>query len=428
MQSLGLRVGAIATVVIAVFFVLGALALERAFQDSASAALRERLLAQAYLLMGAVEVDARGQLSLPERLPEARLMVPGSGLWASIATAPDAVAWRSPSAPESAPAPTIPDAESIALTVFWEANGRSFPLTFSVSEDRSQLRAQIASYRRSFWPYLLLLAVLLLTVQALALHRGLRPLRDVTDELHAVERGDQALLEGSYPRELRGLTENLNALLRRERSQLAHYRDALSDLAHSLKTPLAVLGSALDNEPLERVPLREPLRQMEHIIGYQLQRAITAGRRTLSAPVPLRPLVERLAASLDKVHAQRTIHCRIEVPADLTVRGDEGDLMELLGNVMDNAWKFADSAVCISAGIESGRLLLCIDDDGGGIDAGAHATVLTRGGRLDERAPGQGIGLAIVADIVAAYGGTLDIKKSSLGGARLLLSLPQTGL
>jgi two-component system, OmpR family, sensor histidine kinase PhoQ len=298
------------------------------------------------------------------------------------------------------------------------------PLEFRIREDRAAFEAQISEYRQSLWGWLVALAVLLLAAQAFALHQGLKPLRRVARELRAVERGHQAGLQGRYPVELRGLTDNLNALVRHERAQLARYRDALSDLAHSLKTPLAVLRGTLDTRDLDRAQVLEQLERMERIVAYQLQRAATSGRSALTVPVPVKPLVERLAATLAKVYPDHDVDFESRVPGDLQFRGNEGDFMELMGNLLDNAWKHGGSRVRVEAGPDGKRLELAVCDDGPGIPPDQVPTILSRGGRLDEQVPGQGIGLAVVADIVAAYEGRIEIDRGPLDGTRVRVWLP----
>lgn len=430
MTSLAGRAALAATLVLASFVALTALALERAFRESAEAARAERLQAQLFLLLGAAELDPHGTPSLPERLPEPRLEQPDSGLYARIVDAAGQTLWRSPSSvgrslPVPAPGAGLVRAEQagvaylgIGLKVDWETAAGGVPLVFQVVEDRRGLQAELARFRQSLWGWLAGASLLLLFFQAAALRWGLRPLRSVAGELRAIERGERDALAGDYPRELRGLTDGLNALLRHERAQQARYRDALGDLAHSLKTPLAVLrGSLSDPQAVEQ------LERMDRIVAYQLQRAVTSGRSALAAPVPLRPLVERLGRSLAKVYADRAITLELDLPQAAAFRGNEDDLMELLGNLLDNAYKWARRRVRVGAR-EEGALQIRIEDDGPGIPPAELPTILSRGGRLDEAVPGQGIGLAVVRDIVQAYGGQLEIERSSLGGAQVRVRLP----
>jgi two-component system sensor histidine kinase PhoQ len=439
MRSLNARVALSAAVVLAVFVALSAYALDRALRESARSAREERLLAQVYLLMAAAEVDARGQLSLPTGPSEPRLELPGSGLYAAIRDGAGATVWRSRSS-LSVKAPTggalaagvtrferVADGEARYFLqrygVQWATAGGSYPFTFSVSEDLAPFEAQLARYRRNLWGWLAGTALLLLVAQGLTLRWGLQPLRRVASELSRLEQGAQARIAGDYPSEIRALTDNLNSLLGHERAQQKRYRDALADLAHSLKTPLAVIRAALDEAPGETARLvREQAERMDRIVGYHLQRASTSGRAQLIAPQPLRQAVERIAGALAKVYADKQVRVEIDIAPEVAFRGDEGDLTELLGNLLDNAFKWCRGRVRAGAHAYDDRLALQVEDDGPGIAPDAAQRVLERGVRADESQPGQGIGLAVVRDIVAAYDGRIEIARGALGGAAVLIS------
>ncbi|SEP86267.1 two-component system, OmpR family, sensor histidine kinase PhoQ [Ectothiorhodospira magna] len=427
-NSLTLRVSLIAALMVAVFAVMTALALERAFRDSAVHALEERLQAQLFLLMGAAEVDTDGRVSLPERLPEPRLMLPDSGLHARISDGAGMTLWRSPSALGLSDPSLQTRMFQARMTVDWETSAGVVPLTFTLREDHTALEDQMGAYRRSLWGWLAGLAVLLLAAQSLALYLGLMPLRRVARELRAMEQGRQSILTGRYPVELKALTDSLNDLLRQERAQLARYRDGLADLAHSLKTPLSVLRGSLESgherSGQQHMEDLEQLERMDRIVAYQLRRAATAGHRTLAAPLAIAPVVQRLGRTLDKVYPDKGVILFDRVSSDCHLRGNEGDLMELLGNLMDNAWKYGQSRVMVSAAMKGRWLTLQVEDDGPGIPSDQVPVILARGGRLDEGVPGQGIGLAVVNDIVDAYEGRLTIGTSTLGGARVEVRLP----
>ncbi len=429
--SLHLRLQLTAAAVLLIFVVLTALALERAFGDSAQASMEERLMAQLYLLMAATEVDAQGQLQLPERLSEARLGQPASGLYARI-DSPSASLWRSPSTLGVDPMPQPQGHEgqhfarqhdvlfAATLWVQWEHDSGSLPLAFTIAEDSHYYQAQMGQYRRSLWGWLGAMALLLLLALGAAISWGLRPLRRVATEIRAIENGRQQGLHGHYPREIRQLSDNLNTLLQHERAQQSRYQHALADLAHSLKTPLAVLRSLPERPAL----LDEQVQRMDHIVQYQLQRAATAGRSALAQPIPLRPSIERLLKTLNKVYREQPRQVELALPEGARFRGDEGDLLELLGNLLDNAYKWSRTRIRIEAYCSDGQLHLTIEDDGPGIAAEQVAQVLHRGSRLDENTPGHGIGMAMVQDIVAAYGGQLHFERSALGGAAFRLQLP----
>jgi two-component system sensor histidine kinase PhoQ len=447
MHSLNVRVAFSAGLVLAVFVALSAFALERAFRDSARSARQDRLLAQVYLVMAASEVDAQGRLTLSNGPPEPRLDLPGSGLYATISDSSGSVLWRSRSAVAIELPPVQPLApgrrrfEQLAAAdgqrlfaqhfgVSWTTNGGSYPFTFSVMEDIGPFEQQLRVYRQSLWAWLGAMALLLLAVLWLTLRWGLSPLRRVANELGDLEEGRQQQLTGDYPSELRGLTDNLNALLLRERAQRQRYRDALADLAHSLKTPLALMRGSLRSASAagaERM-LEEQIERMDRIVGYHLQRASTSGRRALAVPQPLRPVVERLGSALAKVHAEKPVELQVEVDAGLRARVDEGDLTELLGNLLDNAFKWCVRQVRVRAALRDDALTIHVEDDGPGVEQSRAQEVLQRGGRADESVPGHGIGLAVVRDIVAAYDGRIDIARSDLGGARVAVTLTQPGV
>ena len=442
MMSLKRRMIISASLVLAIFIVLTALALERAFYDSARSARQERLLGQTYLLIAAAEVDAQGHLSLPIDLSESRFNLPGSGLYAAVFERDGTALWRSVSALnvsasfQTQLAPGEKRFEEGAgyfvqsLGVKWAIGQKHFNFTFSVSENRAEFNAQIRRYRQNLWTWLAALAVLLVLVQAAVLRWGLRPLRSVEIELNAIESGRQENLQGVYPEEIQRLTDNLNSLLQHEREQRQRYRNALADLAHSLKTPLAVMRGALSGAPTQlSATVEEQVVRMDTIVAYQLQRAATAGVRKLhAAPIALLPLAKKIIAALHKVHRDKPVQVDIAWDSALRLPGDEGDWMELLGNVLENAFKWCAGSIRLGAIEEPGRIVLLIEDDGPGIDPAQIDNILQRGVRADEAVPGHGIGLAVVRDIVTAYQGQIEFGRSRLGGAAVRLILPQRAL
>ncbi|HHQ13948.1 MAG TPA: hypothetical protein ENK16_02875, partial [Chromatiales bacterium] len=291
---------------------------------------------------------------------------------------------------------------------------------------RTRVDQAVGAFRSTLQWWLGGAALLLLLLQTAMLVWILKPLRQVATELQAVEAGRQKQLEGNYPRELRPLTENLNGLLRSSRARLRRYRNGLADLAHSLKTPLAVLRSSAETLPDEhRTTVSEQIRRMSDTVDYHLQRAATSGRSPLSVPVQVRPEVARIVASLQKVYHDRSLEIDIAVEPDTVFIGEPGDLIQILGNLGDNACKWARHRVQIEArnvteADKRQRLVLAIDDDGPGIPDELRETVTDRGVRADSRTPGQGIGLAVVREmVVEVYGGRLEISRSDGGGTRI---------
>jgi two-component system sensor histidine kinase PhoQ len=319
-----------------------------------------------------------------------------------------------------------------SLGVAWEREDKSvIHSTFSISEATLRFNSVLHQYRLYLWVGLIMLTVILLVAFALTLYWGLLPLNYLADDLQAIESGKKDRLEGSYPLELSGLANNLNELIEHEKRQHTRYRNTLGNLAHSLKTPLAVLRGMVDQQrhtstftkplPIDAELLGQQVSRMDEIVQHQLQRAVHVGPQSLHKTVALAPLVARLENVIEKVYHDKITRIDIDIPTDTVFRGDEGDLMEIIGNLMDNAGKYGNGRLRVSAKniVVSQQSLCCIsvEDDGIGIASDKISDVLRRGVRADERHQGQGIGLAVVIDIVDQYQGKLSIKPSSLGGA-----------
>jgi len=422
-----------AGLVLSVFLVLTGLALDRAFEDSARTATLERLRGQLYLLIGETDVAETGAVNLPKQSALARLNQPDSGLYASVYRNGKPT-WQSQSVISSQPqfiGKLTPGEERFKLNssensfvlgygIEWQTATDRILLTFSLVEDTTGFTAQINQYRQTLWTWLGGMAVLLLLAQLFVLRWGLRPLRTVADELLHIEQGQQETLKQDYPDELRGLTDNLNTLLNHERAQQQRYRHALSDLAHSLKTPLAVLQGALDDPDT----VHEQVSRIQQSIDYQLQRAATAGRSGLNAPIPLRPVIDTLVNALQKVYQDKQLQFKVQIENDLLVRADQGDLTELFGNLLDNACKWSQQQIVIDATQHDDVLNITIHDDGAGIPDDKLAHILKRGGRADEAVTGQGIGLSVVQEIIDAYAGKLSLSNHPNGGLYISIILP----
>lgn len=434
--------------VVAGFFGLTAWALDEAFRDSAQAAFQERLQGHIYALLAAAELR-NGRLWLPEVLPEARFSTVGSGLYAQVQDKQQ-ILWRSASLvglhiPTHWQAHPMQgtfeyvraDAGSLVYqlnfgVIYEDESQQAFPYTFSVAESLDAYYQQVGVFRQSLGGWLIGGALVLLAVQTAVLRWALKPLQQVTGDLNRIEKGQQPQLLGHYPYELLGLTNNLNALLKNERLHLQRYRNTLGDLAHSLKTPLAVLQGILD---LNRMPAdsqqaaQEQVQRMRQLVEYQLQRAMTSGRVALNPPVNLPVLMDQLIASLKKVYWHKPIHWEMHINPAAGFYGEEGDLMEVVGNLLDNACKWCHSQIHIQiepiVGQQRNGLWLQVDDDGKGIAEEQKYQLLQRGIRGDVAMSGHGIGLAILQDIVDVYGGGVNMDKSVLlGGASFVVRLP----
>ncbi len=432
-------------VVLVVFMVLTAIALERAVVKRALQAEEDGLQLLIYSLLAAVDRDAEG-LSLmvsPDRLFEPDLVTRNSGLYALVYDHKWTEIWRSESITVE-----FPGLESIALGE-WEFDSLEhlatpyFRLGFALQwpDLNNKLQRyhvvvwrnavdyfeQLNRFRQTLWAWLIITTLLLLLVMYLVTRWSLRPLQKIGLEVKAIEDHQQTGFQQEYPAEIAPLTENLNILLKREQYQRQRYRNAMDDLAHSLKTPLAVLTGLGDQarfEPQQIDTLREQTERMNQIVSYQLQKASSVADVSISKPVDLVLIIEKLLSALEKVYREKAIQVECNLPATMTLRMDEGDCMEVVGNLLDNAFKYGRQRLIISGRLESETrsIELLIEDDGDGLEQREIEQILNRGTRLDEATEGQGIGLAVVADIVGSYNIELGFSRGQTGGlqARLL--------
>ena len=309
----------------------------------------------------------------------------------------------------------------------WKVSGRAAPLVLTVLEDRLAFEREVGTFTRTLWLWLGGAGVLLLLAQLWLLRWGLGPLREVASEIRRIEEGAQSRIEGRYPSEISGLTDNLNTLIEQERVRQTRHREALSFLAHSLKTPLAVLRSAMAEPNHLPATVAQQVGRMDDIVQHQLRRAIAigaGGAARFAPPLLIAPVVERIGAALAKVYAEKALDFRLECPPELTWRIDEGDVFEMLGNLMDNAAKWARTKVVVRVWHEAGGLGLglCVEDDGPGFsDTESVVGLHVRG---DERVPGHGVGLAVVSDLVASHRGELKLKSGAMNGGKVIIVLP----
>ena len=451
MYSLNNRLLTAASALLLAFFALTVLALDAAFKDTGLRGMEDVLDARIITLLAVAEPGEGDSLVIPPDLPEARLSHPGSGLYARLTDGAGREIWRSPSSVGSSvdygPLPAVgehytqesrlgQDAKVLthSFAIEWEfADGTVRPFVFAVAESLDSYYAQIGRFRQQMMGWFLLLWLLMLLALALLLRWGLRPVRRIATEIVAVEQGARDDLGTGYPRELEGVRRNMNGLIASQRDRLRRYRDALGDLAHSLKTPLAVLRSQTESsrEP-DFAVLRDQVSRMDEIVSYQLKRAAAAGRGGLGEkPLDVGEVLAGLQGALGKVYADKNIGIKVELEGKPLFFGDRGDLTEIVGNLLDNACKWCTAEVRIEASsldeAETNRkrgLRLLIDDDGPGVAAELEAKILERGGRASSDVEGQGIGLAVVREIVAGYRGNVGFSRSPLGGARVTVTLP----
>ncbi len=451
--SLRKRLFLSAIVVLICFLGVTGLALDRAYQDSVTTSHREALIGYLYAFLAASDVDENGLLNVANNLLERRFSLPGSGLYASVIVSDDSrQIWASPSL-LGVELPSIPMLNTGVMSfsqqfnskqegffvlnfgVAWQLNNDFIRYVFTIAEDLDRYQNEISTYRKTLWFWLGALAILLLVVQGLVVQWGLRPLRKVADEIRAIEGGEKDSLSGVYPKELSHLTNNINDLIRNERNHLIRYRNTLGDLAHSLKTPLAVLQGYFEQTNTDsdaKETASAQLWRMQEIVDYQLQRAAVSGKQTFNKPVEILPVADQIINALDKVYIAKQIATQTDIDAELKFYGEKGDLMEVLGNIFDNAYKWAKSRIEISirANEQTDKrrpaIQITVEDDGPGIDREKINRITQRGVRGDEREgpPGQGIGLSVVQDIVESYSGELSFSETALGGCKVSIHFP----
>jgi len=438
-----------ATFTLVAFLGLAGIALDKSFVSSAKLTVKNQLKTQVNALLTVMEIDQRGNLVMPERMPEPRLSSPNSGLYAAIIDNHGNVLWRSNSSLGLRLDSLIiakPGSEIFvqvggkldspfyySFGVDWELDlNRSLHFSLVMLNESLSYRQTIRSYRKELFFWLGTAGFLLLIMQAINLRWGLRPLGQVIRELDLIERSRQKKIMGDYPEEIAQLSRRINLFIESERRNLQRYRDTLGDLAHSLKTPLAVIKGMSDSnsKSLARADVNELVDRMNKIVEYQLKRATSAHVSIMHSAVSVESVLVKLNSSLQKVYADKHIDVDWNIEDDSVFYGDEGDLFELLGNVMDNAYKWSKNRVGYSVMIHKvtssvhNGLIIEIHDDGPGIAPEARDEVLKRGARADEQTPGQGIGLAVVREIIQRYDGKLEIEKSRLGGTLIRAEFP----
>jgi len=364
--SLAARAALATGFVLAAFLGVVGLTLTRTNADSALKGLQDRLQNFVVAYLAGTEVGRSGKVLMPDTPPDPSFSRPGSGLYA-VAIGDNGFKWESASAigRDFSFLRPLPPGEGqfvgpvdtrmgrlyyytygVALDT---AEKKSVHLTFMVAQTEDQLEGRNAVFRRSLVFWLASLGVMLILLQLFLLRWSLTPLRKVANEISRVERGESEHLGDQYPAELTGLTERIDAFIDSEREQRIRTRNTLADLAHSLKTPLAVIRSGLESPSGEtglRDQVLEQVRKMDELVAYQLARAATSGRQTFATTaIPIAGHAEDLVQSLEKVYAAKNVLCEFDIDDNAAFYGEQGDLLELMGNLLENAFKWASPGV-----------------------------------------------------------------------------------
>jgi two-component system sensor histidine kinase PhoQ len=309
---------------------------------------------------------------------------------------------------------------------YWSGLEQEF--SFVVLESVAPTDAEINEFQSNLWFWLGGLAVFLSLAQYALLYWGMTPLKRLAQDLAEIEAGNKEQLGEDYPSELHNLSHNMNMLIQSERQRQSRYRTTLGDLAHSLKTPLAVISGVIQQDQKlgekDMLDVSEQVDRMNQIVTYQLNRATKSSHsRMLAAPIAISPVLSKISVALNKVYLEKKIKLEIDLNKNATFYGEESDLTELLGNLIDNAYKYCQQQVRIRVQNFDKNLQIVIDDDGPGIAEKDRHWVLERGARADTRETGQGIGLAVALDIISSYGGELKVENSALGGASIQVKI-----
>ncbi|MFT7387073.1 MAG: two-component system sensor histidine kinase PhoQ [Candidatus Endobugula sp.] len=422
-------------VILPLFIILSGTLLLNTFHHSQLNAEEEKLQAQLYLLLSVTEVENNGPL-LPDALTEPRLNQQASGLYAFITDGQNTLLWRSSSS-ELLPVSLLPQDNTFRLnqrfftqvmfenpksllnvlsydTEWVNSNDDLKRLRFIIVSDAATLIAELNSYRSRLWQWLGLMGIALILAQMFIMRWGLQPLKTLSAQLTKVQNNSATQLSDDYPIEIQPVIDDFNNILLSEKQQRERYRNTLSDLAHSLKTPLAVIQSQLSTSVQHDPIISDQVDRIDQIISHQLRRAAI---RINQSPInhntdkiSVHTMVERLINIMTKVYPSITIANLSSTTSHFY--GDEADLLEVLGNIIDNACKHGNTAVVIDTYSALNNLTIRISDDGNGVAHNQQHTILQRGTRADTAKPGQGIGLSIAVDIISSYGGEIIVSNN----------------
>ena len=299
-------------------------------------------------------------------------------------------------------------------------------------EQQSRLHVAMLVHRFLQSPVVILTAVFCMIAGLVVARGGLASVDNLRNRLNGLRAGRERRMDGAYPSEVQPLVDDLNALLDHREKAITRAIARSGDLAHGLKTPLAILAQEAERargagQHEIAAAIDQQVDRMRRQVDYHLAhaRAVASGT-TAGARSSVRKSADGLARALLRVHAERNIAVNVQVAEDVTVRAQREDLDEMLGNLMDNACKWARQTVVVSLVAEApDHVTIIVDDDGDGIPPNLREAVLQRGVRADEAAPGSGLGLAIVSDLAEVYGGSINLEASPQGGVRAELRLPR---
>jgi signal transduction histidine kinase len=434
--SLSVRLVLAAMVWLLLLLAAGGIVLALAFRGAVEEEFSYRLDAILKTIIASVEIAAGGNLAMSRALGDPRFDRLYSG-WYWQVTQPDGRQLRSRSLWDSAisterggPDMQVrhvegPNKEQLVVVErdvqFPAQRGLTHVL---VAGDLREVSGGVQRFELLLGVALGLLGLGMIIAIVIQVRYGLRPLRQMLADLLSVREGNAPRLSGRYPSEVAPLAEGMNDVLNKDSELIERARTHVGNLAHALKTPLAVMSAELQGNADNSV-LAEQVQVMRRMVEHHLGRArVSAGTGRLGVKTPVRPVAEAVRAVLVKIYQERGLTVDIDVADDMAFRGHREDLEEILGNLMDNACKWGRQQVRVTAQQSGDKLVIRIEDDGPGISAERAADFIERGKRLDEKAPRWGLGLAIVSDLVHLNGGELTFSRSELGGLCAGVVLP----
>jgi signal transduction histidine kinase len=446
-KSLAGRVITISTIWAIVTLVIIATVVSALFREASERGFDNLLSANLFNLVASVGAGQDGRLSGSPELGDPRYLVPNSGWYWSVeamaAGLTGALKSDSMLTPISSPstmsvpfdgsfqrryAADGPDGQDVAvLETEVVLGGADRIARYRVTGNLDELEAEISAFNRQLYSYLALFGLGMVMINAAAIMFGLRPLRQVSEALSSVREGAAKRLDGSFPSEIAPLANETNALIESNRRILERSRTQVGNLAHSLKTPLAVLineGRSIGGKKGQLI--EEQTGAMKQQIDHYLQRARMAAQRgSVVFRTPVDPVLQRMVRVMAKLNPD--IDIDYAPKSHPVFAGEQEDLEEIVGNLLENAMKWGRKQVRVGLGdveaSEAPMFDIVIEDDGPGIPEGKAREALVRGRRLDETKPGTGLGLAIVSDIVSEYEGHLALERSELGGLKVVVRL-----
>jgi signal transduction histidine kinase len=454
LNSLAFRLAASAALVSIVLLVSAGILLGNLFQQAVERNFDARLLAVLDGLLANVELAGDGSLTMQGALADTRFKLPLQGWYWQITPVggpideglfSDSLLEQRLILPDENRAERgdagiahfyLTDAAGTRLKAVeqtYSLYGGSRLYSFLVTGNFDELRAEMEAFNNALVLVLTLLGLGLLAALLIQVHYGLRPLRALEAELAAIRAGEGERLTTKYPEEISPVAKELNLLIQANSEVVERARTQVGNLAHALKTPLSVLANeSRHNQSEFALKVSEQAAIMRDQVSLYLDRARRAARaQTLGSATMVEEVLDAIARTLTRIHMDRSIEIEVYCPPGLRFRGERQDLEEMIGNLLDNAGKWARKRIIVTASApivdpEHGRVWLDIEvaDDGPGLPSEQRESALVRGIRIDETKPGSGLGLAIVAETAAMYNGGITLDQSGLGGLLARLRLP----